>query len=331
MTRSGPPVTATEPGFIHILKVSTHPKPPNPNPQTIFSTSDKCQRNKALEHNNSFSNVHNEGGPNGNASSNSSEVTDNNHKASNTNPLFLPSPSPSPSVIDNDYFRAITPETTTSSFPALTVDCPRYFGEVKCGPPGRLTGVQSNEPVSGASSPTSESCVVGGTGSRSAQPRLNLFTSRAISGQAHRVIRGPIQELRALIPKNNRGVKRPQVASRLRSYARPAKPQATQVNIRRTATPIMLIRWTNDLIRLEELVYHGKQGLGEVVTLLKARDVTFAWVQEPVRTRFTANGEERKDKARLVQDIVGTYAALEQEGKIANLADELFKKWLTLT
>ncbi|KAJ7436656.1 hypothetical protein B0H11DRAFT_2255984 [Mycena galericulata] len=98
----------------------------------------------------------------------------------------------------------------------------------------------------------------------------------------------------------------------------------------------MLINWTNDLILLEELVYQGKQGRGEVqqvLILLKAMlagEMPFDWVEEPVRTRSTVDGEEYKDKPHLVEDIVLAYSQLQQEEEIGKLKKELFTKWLAL-
>lgn len=59
---------------------------------------------------------------------------------------------------------------------------------------------------------------------------------------------------------------------------------------------------------------------------VKDRDHEFAKLGE-VRTR----GDEMKDKAHLVQDIVQTYAGLDQEGEVLRLRKELFEKWHDLT
>ncbi|KAJ7507472.1 hypothetical protein B0H11DRAFT_1967255 [Mycena galericulata] len=137
------------------------------------------------------------------------------------------------------------------------------------------------------------------------------------------------------------GVKRARQASPSRHlYAPPVKRQATQAKAVRINKPsvVTLINWTNELVRLEELAYQGKQGPGEVqqvVKLLKAllagaEGVTFKWVQEAVRTRSTTSGEERKDKPHLVQEIVTSYAAFDDEGEVTQLAAELFKKWRAL-
>jgi len=90
------------------------------------------------------------------------------------------------------------------------------------------------------------------------------------------------------------------------------------------------------LTRFEELIWQGKQGPGElphVEKLLKAMvgaEVTFKWVQEVVRMRATAGGEENKDKAQLVWEIVEIYAPLDKEGVIQRLGNELLSKWAAL-
>ncbi|KAJ7822398.1 hypothetical protein B0H14DRAFT_2598582 [Mycena olivaceomarginata] len=250
--------------------------------------------------------------PKENASGDSSE---NKHIASKANPLFLPSPSPSPSLINDDYF---SPHNT-----------PRYLDEAMSGSPGPFAGIQSTQVTKR---------VVSG---RDVSTELRASIPRGHKHQKNRKQEpGRDSTIRSDVPPPIHGsrcrvVKRPYVAAPSRS-ALPAKPHVMP-NVCRRATPIKLIQWTNDLIRLEEIVYQGRQGRGQlhqVVTLLNAMlagEVTFAWVQEAVRTRATAVGEQRKDKAHLVQDIVRAYATLQQEGEIVKLGNALFNKWLVLT
>lgn len=75
--------------------------------------------------------------PKENASGNSSE---NKRTASKANPLFLPSPSPSPSLIDANYF---SPHNT-----------PRYLGEAMSGSPGPLPVYNPVSPRWGVCLPT---------------------------------------------------------------------------------------------------------------------------------------------------------------------------------
>ncbi|KAJ7774242.1 hypothetical protein DFH07DRAFT_800739 [Mycena maculata] len=137
-------------------------------------------------------------------------------------------------------------------------------------------------------------------------------------------------------------VKRTRPASPSRPpYAGPSKRQATQANAVRRPKPVnpsMLINWSNELLRFEELIFQGKQGPGEVkqvVGLLNAmiqgaQGTPLKWLEETERTRVMGKKEERQDKLQLLREVAIGYRAHDQDGYVVKLAGELFRKWKPL-
>jgi len=144
---------------------------------------------------------------------------------------------------------------------------------------------------------------------------------------------------------SSRGIKRP--ASPAHLFVPPAKRQTTQANAVRTQanvvrkkaplppTKLESIRWMNKLKDFEHLVYEGKQGPGEIPRVegflkeLKAKIevIDDKWVVETVRMRDVKGVEERKNKLRLLEDVVAGYERYDAEGTVASYAEELLFKW----
>ncbi|KAJ7276138.1 hypothetical protein B0H12DRAFT_1083769 [Mycena haematopus] len=137
-------------------------------------------------------------------------------------------------------------------------------------------------------------------------------------------------------PSLSRGIGNKRPAST--EHLRPAKRQATDTNAvhRRAVVPsrIKLLKWQNDLLGFEQLLYKGTAGPGEItrmVMLFKEMTANLEviddkWVMTAARTR----GYEHKTMLALLEVVVDGYGQHDAEGRVALHAGALLTKWRRL-
>ncbi|KAJ7638589.1 hypothetical protein FB45DRAFT_903303 [Roridomyces roridus] len=138
------------------------------------------------------------------------------------------------------------------------------------------------------------------------------------------------------ITESPKAVRRPRTTS-LSSTAEAPQAKRLRANSVRRPEPVnklALIRWMNQLVVWEHVIFEGKQGAGDIsklVILLKdmvrADGVPSEWVAEKVRLRTVDQAEVYWDKLQLVQYIAEEYAELDGDGDLQRLNEELAEKW----